>query len=103
MHRHGGLAVAAHIDRGSFGVIGQLGFFPAEAGFDAVELSRHVPAGSERVAEFAVHGLPILHSSDAHYRADVGAARTAVTCERPGFDELALAVRGRDGRSIGDA
>jgi predicted metal-dependent phosphoesterase TrpH len=103
VHRHGGLAVAAHIDRGSFGVIGQLGFFPAEAGFDAVELSRHVPAGSERVAEFAVHGLPILHSSDAHYRADVGAARTAVTCERPGFEELALAVHGRDGRSIGDA
>ena len=80
VHRHGGLAVAAHIDRPSFGVIGQLGFFPAEAGFDAVELSRHVPAGSEREAEFAVYGLPILHSSDAHYRADVGAARTAVTC-----------------------
>jgi len=103
VHRHGGLAVAAHIDRRSFGVIGQLGFFPAGAGFDAVELSRHVPAGSERVAEFAVHGLPILHSSDAHYRADVGAVRTAVTCERPAFDELALAVRGLDGRSIGDA
>ncbi|MGE5228807.1 MAG: PHP-associated domain-containing protein, partial [Deltaproteobacteria bacterium] len=103
VHRHGGLAVAAHVDRGSFGVIGQLGFFPADAGFDAVELSRHVPAGSEREAEFAVHGLPVLHSSDAHYRADVGVVRTAVTCERPDFDELALAVRGLDGRSIGDA
>ena len=76
---------------------------PPDAGFDAVELSRHVPAGSEREAEFAVHGLPILHSSDAHYRADVGVVRTAVTCERPGFDELALAVRGLDGRSVGDA
>jgi PHP family Zn ribbon phosphoesterase len=103
VHRHGGLAVAAHIDRSSFGVIGQLGFFPAGAGFDAVELSRHVPAGSEREAGFTVHGLPILHSSDAHYLADVGAVRTAVTCEGPSFDELALAVRGRDGRSIGDA
>ena len=67
VHRHGGLAVAAHIDRKSFGVIGQLGFFPAEAGFDAVELSRHVAAGSEHEAEFAVYGLPVLHSSDAHY------------------------------------
>ena len=36
VHRHGGLAVAAHIDRRSFGAIGQLGFFPAGAGFDAV-------------------------------------------------------------------
>jgi PHP family Zn ribbon phosphoesterase len=103
VHRHGGLAVAAHIDRASFGVIGQLGFFPAEAGFDAVELSRHVPAGPEHEEEFAVYGLPVLHSSDAHYVSDVGAARTAVVCERPGFDELALAVRSLEGRRIGDA
>jgi hypothetical protein len=34
---------------------------------------------------------------------DVGAARTAVTCERPGFDELVLAVRGHEGRRVGDA
>ena len=69
----------------------------------ATALSRHIPAGSEREAEFAVYGLPILHSSDAHYRADVGAARTAVTCERPDFGELALAIRGLEGRSVGDA
>lgn len=103
VHRHGGLAVAAHIDRRSFGVIGQLGLFPAEAGFDAVELSRHIPAGREPEAEYAVHGLPVLRSSDAHYLQDVGAARTAVVCERPGFDELALAIRGAGGRRIGDA
>jgi len=103
VHRHGGLAVAAHIDRKSFGVIGQLGFFPAGAGFDAVELSRHVPAGSEREAEFTVYDLPVLHSSDAHYPRDVGAVRTAVTCERPSFDELALALRGIEGRRVGDA
>lgn len=103
IHRHGGLAVAAHIDRTSFGVIGQLGFFPAEAEFDAVELSRHVPPGSEREAEFAAYGLPILHSSDAHYRSDVGAVRTAVRCVRPDFRELVLAVHGLDGRGIGHA
>jgi histidinol phosphatase-like PHP family hydrolase len=103
VHRYDGIAVAAHIDRSSFGVIGQLGFFPDEAGFDAVELSRHVPPGSEREAEFAVHGLPILHSSDAHYPGDVGAVRTAVRCVRPGFGELLLAVHGLDGRGIGDA
>jgi len=103
VHRRNGIAVAAHIDRSSFGVIGQLGFFPEEAGFDAVELSRHVPPGSEREAEFAVYGLPILHSSDAHYRGDVGAVRTAVRCARPDFGELLLAVHGLDGRGIGDA
>ena len=50
-----------------------------------------------------MHGLPILHSSDAHYRGDVGAVRTAVRCARPDFGELLLAVHGLDGRGIGDA
>jgi len=103
VHRHGGLAVAAHVDRRSFGVIGQLGVFPAAAGFDAVELSRHVPPGSEREAEFAGYGLPLLHSSDGHYLEDIGVARTTLQVEAPTFAELALALRGEEGRSVGDA
>ena len=74
VHRHGGLAVAAHVDRPSFGVIGQLGFFPADAGFDAVEVSRHVAAGVAGGASASPPiGLPLLRSSDAHYLADIGA------------------------------
>jgi PHP family Zn ribbon phosphoesterase len=103
IHRHGGLAVAAHIDRRSFGVIGQLGFFPAEAGFDAVEVSRHVAAEAAAEAPFRAHGLPLLHSSDAHFLGDVGTARTLVRCERPAFEELALALAARDGRGVGHA
>ena len=103
VHDHGGLAIAAHVDRRSFGVIGQLGFFPAEAGFDAIELSRHVIPGSPAAAEFASHGLPLVHSSDAHYQSDIGVVRTIVHCERPSFDELALALAGERGRSVGDA
>jgi hypothetical protein len=103
VHRHGGLAVAAHIDRRSFGVIGQLGFFPADAAFDAVEVSRHVGVTREAETPFLEHGLPLVRSSDAHYLADIGAARTAVHCERPGFAELGLALAGRDGRCVGHA
>jgi len=103
IHRNGGLAVAAHIDRRSFGVIAQLGFFPDDAGFDAAEVSRHVGADAEAEAPFRAHGLPLVHSSDAHYLADMGAARTAVRCEHPGFAELALALAGRDGRGLDDA
>jgi predicted metal-dependent phosphoesterase TrpH len=103
IHRHGGLAVAAHIDRRSFGVIGQLGLFPTDAGFDAVEVSRHVAPGSERDAECGGYGLPVVRSSDAHYLDDIGAARTKLHCAKPGFAELALALRYEDGRSAGDA
>ena len=43
----------------------------------------------------AVHGLPIVHSSDAHYPSDIGAARTVLHCERASFAELALALARR--------
>jgi PHP family Zn ribbon phosphoesterase len=103
VHSYGGLALAAHIDRRSFGVIGQLGLFPAAAGFDAVELSRHVAPGSADEARFAEYGLPLVHSSDAHFQSDIGAARTVVHCARPTFTELALALRGSRGRGVGHA
>jgi len=103
IHSHGGLAIAAHVDRRSFGVIGQLGLFPTAAGFDAVELSRHIAPRSADEARFAVHGLPLVHSSDAHYLSDVGTARTLVHCARPTFDEVALALRGARGRGVGHA
>ena len=41
IHENGGLAVAAHIDRESFSVIGQLGFIPPGIDFDALEVSRN--------------------------------------------------------------
>lgn len=102
VHEHGGLAVAAHVDRPSFGVIGQLGFFPAGAGFDAVEVSRYAPAGAGSTA-LHDHGLPVVHSSDSHYLADLGVARTELTLEEPTFGELKLAFRGERGRGVGHA
>lgn len=102
VHRHAGLAVAAHVDRRTFGVIGQLGFFPGDAGFDAVELSRHVAPGTE-APEYTGLGLPVLHSSDAHYPGDVGAARSTFTVEEPTFAELVLALRRESGRSVAHA
>jgi hypothetical protein len=100
VHRHGGLAVAAHVDRRSFGVVGQLGVFPAEAGFDAVEVSRHVTADSHKLAEYAAFGLPLLRSSDSHTLDTLGSGRTALRVAAPTFAELALALRGAEGRSV---
>ncbi len=100
IHRHGGLAVAAHIDRRSFGVISQLGFFPADAGFDGIEVSRHAPPGSPKATEAAATGLPLLRSSDAHYLEDVGAARSLLRLAAPTFAELALALHAERGREV---
>ena len=60
IHRYGGLALAAHIDRRSFGVIGQLGFFPARGrlrrGGALQPRDRRTPRSCR---EFAAIGLPL--------------------------------------------
>ena len=103
IHNHGGLALAAHVDRPAFGVISQLGFFPLSAGFDGVEISRHLQDDSPRLAEIALLGLPVTSASDAHYLDEIGCARTVVQAGAPTFDELAAALRGSDGRSVARA
>ena len=97
IHRHGGLAVAAHMDRRSFSVEGQLGFLPPDAAFDGLEVSSHgVSRG--RAPEYAVHGLPLLSSSDGHFLQDIGSGFTLLDVESPEFEELRKALRGVDGR-----
>jgi hypothetical protein len=98
IHSHGGLAVAAHVDRRAFGVIAQLGFFPTAAGLDAIDVSRHLASSSPRLAELAAFGLPVTSSSDSHYLADMGAATTVFTMAAPTFPEVALAFRHEGGR-----
>ena len=39
IHRLNGVAVASHVDRQGFGIIGQLGFIPADLHLDALEIT----------------------------------------------------------------
>ena len=107
IHRHGGLAVAAHVNRPSFSVLSQLGMFPTDVRFDAVELfvpalalslpnaspCPRVPASDSLPAE-----VPVIASSDSHFLADVGRCRTLFEMRAATFAELALALQGRGGR-----
>lgn len=93
---HGGIAVAAHVNRPSFSVLSQLGVFPEAAGFDAIETS--VTAAPLQLSEFASLGLPIIASSDAHSPSDVGTRWTAFEMLDGSFGELVLALRGVMGR-----
>ena len=97
IHRHGGLAAAAHVDRRSFSVPGQLGFIPPDVPFDALEISA---AGVDRgrAEAFAGYGLPLVSSSDCHFLEDLGCGCTLLEVEAPAFDELARAFGRRDGR-----
>jgi PHP family Zn ribbon phosphoesterase len=97
IHRHRGLAVAAHVDRRSFSVQGQLGFMPPDLAFDGLEISA-AGAARGRASEFASHGFPLVSSSDAHFLEDIGTGLTLLDVEAPVFDEIAKALQGQGSR-----
>ena len=97
--RHRGLAVAAHVNRPSFSVLSQLGLFPDDADFDAVELFVR-PRGPKSAVRESGWGRPMLRSSDAHFLYDVGSGFTELELAAATFAELSLALRGSGGRRV---
>ncbi len=97
IHRHGGLAVAAHVDRRSFSVPGQLGFIPPDVPFDGLEISS-AGAARGRASGFAAHGLPLVSSSDCHFLEDMGAGLTLLEVTGASFKEIAKALGMVEGR-----
>ena len=93
IREHGGIAVAAHVDRRAFSVLGQLGFFPETPRFTAAEISS-AGAVQGRMEEFRQYGLPLISSSDSHFLEDIASSCTAFVVAEPSFAELVLAIRG---------
>ena len=89
-HRHGGLFIPAHIDRPSMSITSQLGFIPEDLYIDAVEVVG-------RTAELL---YPVIRNSDAHIPEHIGRRYTEYMLDHPSFEELAMALRGENGRHI---
>lgn len=98
IHRFHGLAIAAHIDRESFSVLGQLGFLDPELPFDALEVSRRTGIGKARQRYPELRAYPFLESSDAHSIGDIGQGITNIFLAEGTICELKMAFAGRDGR-----
>lgn len=62
----GGVPVPAHINRGSNGLLVNLGLLPAEPYFSTVEVWKALPCPLE-----ATENKHVIHSSDAHYLGDI--------------------------------
>ena len=96
IHARRGLAIASHIDREAFGIIGQLGLMPPGLSLDALEIS---PAAVGRRSTFSRQDdLTLVTSSDAHYLADVGRSATVLTMGVATIEEMGKALRGEDCR-----
>jgi 3',5'-nucleoside bisphosphate phosphatase len=100
IQKHGGLAIAAHVERPSFSVYSQLGDVPRDIPFNALEVSpvNHRPIGLRE--KFARYGWPLIASSDSHYLSELGRARSRFSIENPTFEEISLALHGVGGRSV---
>lgn len=96
IHAHNGLAVAAHFDRGAFGIIAQLGFIPPDLNFDALESASPQAAGESGMTA----GLPVIQSSDAHQPDEIGHRTTLFTLAEVTLREIRMALTGAEGRGI---
>jgi hypothetical protein len=93
-----GLAVASHVDRTGFGIIGQLGFIPPRLDLDALEISLHM-SWEEGRRQFGP-GHTLISASDAHFLNEIGQAATEFLLEDATLDEIKMALKGVKNRKI---
>ena len=97
IHDLKGLAVASHIDRERFSIIGQLGYIPEGLQLDALELSPHYARREKSLEDYE---FPVVTFSDAHFPEDIGKSFTVFLMEKATIDEMKKALSGKDGRRI---
>ena len=89
IHAVGGLCVPAHINRGSSGVLGALGFLPQGVHYDALEISLSAPPPSVDVT-----GYRLLHSSDAHHLEQILEPKFTLEARERSVDAVFDAIAG---------
>jgi PHP family Zn ribbon phosphoesterase len=100
VHRFGGLCIAAHADKPSYSVTAVLGLIPDYLGFDGIELTRHMPRDEALLGEISRQGYRYVTACDAHDPDQIGEIHCAAYLDHWSLGELALAMKGREGREI---
>ena len=100
IHTFNGLAIASHIDREGFGIIGQLGFIPEGIEFDALEISYRTSRAKAQDMFGPYSHIPWITSSDAHSIEDIGRGSTWFVMEHSTFEEMKFALKGTEGRKV---
>lgn len=100
IHSLNGLAIASHVDRERFSLIGQLGFVPEGLELDGLELSPRYMSEKKKLEFPMASGFPLVTFSDAHLPDDIGKTSTTFLLDDITVIELKRALKNKDGRSI---
>ncbi len=99
IHKREGLAIASHIEREAFGIIGQIGFIPQDLPLDGLETTTmHYNKAKMRFKEYI--DFPFISSSDAHYLKDIGNNTTLFHIEKGCLEEIQKALKNINNRYI---
>lgn len=106
VHRLGGLFVAAHVERPSYSLVGQLGFIAPSVPLDAVEFNHRgrfeaLVAAQPSLQTYTAYSA--YSASDAHYPGQIGTAPSWLHAEALTFEELRRALHREGGRYIQSA
>jgi PHP family Zn ribbon phosphoesterase len=100
IHRHGGIAIACHVDREAYSLLAQLGWIPDDLPLDGLELTSALDL-KEAIERFPqIKGWPVIRGSDAHQPEELGKAWTRLRMAESSFEELKLALQGAHGRGV---
>jgi 3',5'-nucleoside bisphosphate phosphatase len=93
----GGIAIPAHVNRKSYGLLEILGFIPPELQISAVEVSRHISPTMAVKQYPQLTGYPVFQSGDVH-RLDEFLGTLALNLDSPTVNELRWAFANSEGR-----
>lgn len=96
----GGMAVPAHVERASYGLLPSLGLISERWHVPALEISRHTNPEQAIAAFPALRSYTLIQSGDVHRLGEFLGA-TLFTLAFPTLTEVGMAFRHIDGRSVG--
>ena len=103
IHSLGGVAIASHIDRQAFSLIGQLGFIPEGIPLDGLEISSRTSREEAKNRFHSYQHYSFVWFSDAHYLEDIGKSTTPFLLKETTSREVGMALHHKEGRRVMEA